>query len=65
MWRGEIYMKLVKVKERHIFASGEKLSSCFLLTRMCGVRMCGVCLEFHSNQLRTEVPISSPPEPGA
>ncbi len=32
--------------------SGDKLSSCFLL-----VKMCGVCLEFHSNQLRTKVPL--------
>jgi hypothetical protein len=35
------------------FASGENISSCLLLTRMCGV-----CLEFHSNQFRTEVPLN-------
>ncbi len=48
--RGESYMKLVEVKERHVFASGENISSCLLLTRMCGV-----CLEFHRNQFKTEV----------
>jgi len=37
-------------KGRHILASGEKLNFCFLL-----VRMCGVCLEFHSNQMGIEV----------
>jgi hypothetical protein len=52
MWRGESYMKLVEVKEKHVFANGEKSSSCLLLTRMCGI-----CLEFHNNQLRTKVPL--------
>jgi len=53
MWRRESYMKLVEVKERFFyFASGEKLSSCLLLTKMCGI-----CLEFYSNQLRTKAPL--------
>ncbi len=35
-----------KGRKKHGFANGEKPNSCLLLTRMCGV-----CLEFHSNQL--------------
>jgi len=44
MWRRRCYMKQVEVKNWGRFlTSGEKLSSCLLL-----VRMCGVCLEFHN-----------------
>ncbi len=44
MWRGRSYMKQVEVKNWGRFLmSGEKLSSCLLL-----VRMCEVCLEFHN-----------------
>jgi hypothetical protein len=52
MWREKSYMKLVEMKERHVFANGEKLSSCLLQTRMCGVS-----LEFHNNKLKIEVPL--------
>jgi hypothetical protein len=54
MWKKESYMKLAEKKEARLLASGEKLSSCFLL-----VRMCGVCLEFHSNRLGIEIPLDS------
>jgi hypothetical protein len=52
MWRRESYMKLVEVKERYVFATEENPSSYLPLTKMCGVS-----LEFHSNQLRIEVPL--------
>jgi len=45
-------MKLIEEKEGKFLASGEKLNSCFLL-----VRTCGVGLELHSNQLGIEIPL--------
>jgi hypothetical protein len=51
MWRKKRYIKLVE-KKAIFLASGEKLSSCFLV-----IRMCGICLEFHNNQLGTKDPL--------
>ncbi len=52
-WTSKSHLKLAKKEKRQLFfREWGEAKFMFML-----VRMCGVCLDFHSNQLGIEVPL--------